>query len=176
MDPEGIVEFLLAGLDILRRLGHLEGRRALGTCTAKAGETAERGSLHPDGIPLLVQFDNRIAVCIMFGKHPGSKLAVPYQIVATHPDAVLAAEIGDRIGPLEIPYPRLRMDFSGLHAILCGDTVELLEDKGCLKGVRYIALSHGDTDLEIVLVSILETRILRAAGTHPRCSSDERDH
>ena len=111
----------------------------------------------------------------MLGEHPGCELAVPHKIMAAHLDAVLAAEISDDVCLLEIPDTCLRVNLTRLHAVLSGDAVELLEDDGCLEGVCHVTLGNGDTDLEIVLVSVLETRVLGAACTHQCNRSDEGD-
>ena len=102
----------------------------------------------------------------MFCEHPGSELAVPYEVVATHLDAVLAAEVGDDVSFLKVPYTCLRVDFARFHAVLSGDAVELFEDEGCLEGVCHVTLGNGDTNLEIVLVSVLETGVFGTACAH----------
>ena len=132
MGLERIVELLLAGSDILGGLDSLHDGSAatLGARTAEAAETAECRPLDPDGITLLVKLDDRVAVLVVFGEHPGGELAVPDKVVATHLDAVLAAEVCDGVGPLEIPYTGFGMDLAGLHAVLSGNAVELLEDEG----------------------------------------------
>ena len=102
----------------------------------------------------------------MFGEHPGGELAVPHKVVTTHLDAVLAAEVCDDIGLLEVPHTCLRVDFARFHAVLSGDAVELFEDEGCLEGVSHVTLGNGDTNLEIVLVSVLETGVFGTACAH----------
>ena len=181
MGFERIVELLLARCDILGGLGHLHGGsavRTLATEAGEAGETAEAAEsrpLHPHGITLLVEFDDRVAVLVVLGEHPSSELAVPNEVVTTHLDTVLTAEVRDGVSLLEIPYTGLRMDLTRLHTVFGGDAVELLEDDGCLEGVCYVTLGNGDTDLEIVLVSVLETGVLGTACTHQCYGCDEGD-
>ena len=112
----------------------------------------------------------------MLGEHPSTELAVPYKVVATHLDAVLAAEVCDDVGLLKVPYACFRMELARLHAVLSGDAVVLLEDDFRNDRVSYVTLCNGDTNLEIVLVSVLQARVLGAACAHQydRCDESEK--
>ena len=88
------------------------------------------------------------------GEHPVGKLRMPAEAVATQLDAVLAAEVSNLVGTLPVPHTLFRMNLAGLHVVLSGDGVELLLDESNLIGVRHIALVHGHTNREVVLVGI----------------------
>ena len=99
--------------------------------------------------------------------HPGADLAVPHQGVATHLDAVGAAEVGDLVGVLPVELTLLGLGRLELHRVLGGDAVELTQDDLDLVGILNVAVVDGDTDLEVILVGILQTvgRLGNLAGT-----------
>ena len=88
--------------------------------------------------------------------HPGADLAVPHQGVAAHLDTVLAAEVRDLVGILPVELALAGLGGLGFHRVLGGDAVELAEDDLDLVRFRDVAVVHGDTDLEVVLVGVLQ--------------------
>ena len=102
-----------------------------------------------DGLALLVH------------EHPVGKLIVPAEAVTTQLDAILAAEVGNLVGSLPVPFSLLGMQFAGFHVVLGCDAVELALDEAYLVGIAHVALVEGDANHEVVLVGILQlnTRI-----------------
>ena len=76
--------------------------------------------------------------------------------MAAQRDLVRAAEVCDAVGILPAEDALLGLRGLGLHRVLGGDAVELAEDDGDLSGIDDVVVVHGDADLEIVLVSVLE--------------------
>ena len=104
------------------------------------------------GIELLLGKEVAFLVLV----HPGADLAVPHEGVAAHLDAVLAAEVRDLVGVLPVELALAGLGGLGFHRVLGGDAVEFAEDDLHLVGFRDVAVVHGDTDLEVVLVGVLQ--------------------
>ena len=161
---EGLVDELLAG-DLVHR-----GVAELGT--ARPDGAVGHGLVHHvpavddvlvavhDGLDVVLH----VGVELLLGEevpvlvlvHPGADLAVPHQGVAAELDAVPAAEVCDAVGILPAEDALLGLRGLGLHRVLGGDAVEFAEDDGDLAGIDDVVVVHGDADLEIVLVGVLE--------------------
>ena len=80
--------------------------------------------------------------------------------MATHLDAVLAAEVGNLVGALEVPYAFLRVNLTGFPVVFGCYTVKVLDDERLLGVFSYVALVQRHTNGKIVLVGILQADIL----------------
>ena len=98
----------------------------------------------------------RQEVSLLVLVHPGADLAVPHEGVAAHLDAVLAAEVRDLVGVLPVELALAGLGGLGLHRVLGGDAVEFAEDDLDLVRIRDVPVVDGDTDLEIVLIGVLQ--------------------
>ena len=105
-------------------------------------------------------------LCGVVAVHPASDLAVPHQAVATELDTIGAAEVGDAVGSFPVEFPLLGLSGLGLHVVLASDAVELLFYESGLLGVGDVALVHGHTDKEIVLIGVFQALSHRTGRTH----------
>ena len=108
-------------------------------------------------------------LAFLVGEHPVGKLAVPAQAVAAHLDTVLAAEVGNLVGLLEVPDTLLRVNLTGFPVVLGGNAVELLLDECLLGLVADVALVECHTDGEVILVGILQSYIITWVNLSELC-------
>ena len=82
---------------------------------------------------------------------------MPAEAVTTQRNVVLTAIVGNAIGTAPIPDTFLGMYGNRFHGILCCNTIEFLPYKLHLLRSRHVPAINGNTNLEVVLISILHT-------------------
>ncbi len=117
-------------------------------------------------------FLNKVTLLVI--EHPVSTLAMPQEVVTTHLDAILTAEIGDRVSPTPSPLTFCRVSFDWFHSIFASYTVVLFEYELLLIWSQVTDIERY-TYLEVVLVCVLQTvslflRIGRKSS-HGKCQS-----
>ena len=96
-------------------------------------------------------------LALLVYKHPVGKLGVPAEVMAAEGDVVLATEVGNAVGTLEVPHALGGVHLAHLHVVLSGDAVELFLHQGHLSGVVNVGLVYCHANGEVVFVGVFQS-------------------